>query len=43
MVSSAREAIWNENRGRVVWFKSFYDVGFQTSVGLSLKIVDRMK
>ena len=41
---AGREAVWNENGERVVWFKSFDDEGLEiTSVGLSLKIVDRMR
>ncbi|RDX84449.1 hypothetical protein CR513_34496, partial [Mucuna pruriens] len=40
------EAIWDENGvgdERVVWFKSFGDMASDTSVGLSLEIVDGMK
>ncbi|RXH79389.1 hypothetical protein DVH24_040536 [Malus domestica] len=42
-----QEAVWderNEGAGDVfVWFKSFHGVGGETSVGLSMKIFERMK
>ncbi|TKY69446.1 hypothetical protein E2542_SST05720 [Spatholobus suberectus] len=42
---AGKEAVWDENGvdGRVVWFKSIEDVASETSVGLSLEIVDGMK
>ncbi|XP_068331730.1 uncharacterized protein [Pyrus communis] len=42
-----REAVWDErNAGggdMFVWFKSFDGVGGETSVGLSMKVIERMK
>ncbi|KAK7275120.1 hypothetical protein RIF29_16227 [Crotalaria pallida] len=40
-----RDAVWDENsvEERVLWFKSFDEVGAETRVGLSLEIVERMK
>ena len=42
---AGRDAVWDENGvvDRVLWFKSLDDVGEETSVGLSLEIVERMK
>ncbi|KAK7275119.1 hypothetical protein RIF29_16226 [Crotalaria pallida] len=40
-----RDAVWDENsvQDKVLWFKSFDEVGAETRVGLSLEIVERMK
>ncbi|XP_061340753.1 uncharacterized protein LOC133287201 [Gastrolobium bilobum] len=42
---AGKDAVWDENVGvdSVLWFKSFDDAGAETSVGLSLEIVERMK
>ncbi|RDX84452.1 hypothetical protein CR513_34493, partial [Mucuna pruriens] len=42
---AGRDAVWDENGvvDRVLWFRSFDDVGREISVGLSLEVVERMK
>ncbi|XP_061340752.1 uncharacterized protein LOC133287200 [Gastrolobium bilobum] len=42
---AGKDAVWDENGvvDRVLWFQSFDGVGAETSVGLSLEIVERMK
>ncbi|XP_057447979.1 uncharacterized protein LOC130739638 [Lotus japonicus] len=42
---AGKDAVWDENGvvDGVLWFKSFDDVGAETSVGLSMEVVEGMK